>query len=162
MPSFQVTRRVPYPAQNVYGIIADVAAYSQFVPLCQGSRVWDERLDGEGCTRFSAELLIVYDKLSLSERFLSDVTCNPDRLTVHSVSDQPPVKHIDNRWRVIPVGEGSCDIAFSIDYRMSSRVLQFALSNAFDYAMRKIMTAFEERARELSTKETASANAGVE
>ena len=149
MPHYQVTRRVPHRAADVYAIVCDVASYPEFVPLCADARIWNERTLPDGKRQFDAELLIVYDKLGLRERFVSEVSCNPETLAVKALSNRPPVKHIDNRWRVVPVGDEACDIEFSIDYQMSSRMLQFALSNAFDYAVRKIMAAFEARADKL-------------
>ncbi len=156
MPHYNVTRRVAYPAANIYAIIADVGAYGAFLPLCQGARVWNERTSDDGIRQFEAELLIVYDKLGFRERLLSEVTCDPGRLSVRSLSNRGPVRHIDNRWRVHAVTDRSCDIEFSIDYQMSSRVLQFALSNAFDLAVRKIMRAFEHRAEALYGASAAS------
>ena len=46
-------------------------------------------------------------------------------------------------------GENRCDINFTVDYQLKSRTLQFVLSGMFDLAVRKVMTAFEERARVL-------------
>ena len=149
MAQFSVTRRMPYPADKVYEIVADVGSYPEFVPLCKAARLWGQRSDETGCDHFCAELHIVYGKLNLSERFVSDVTCDQQRLTVLAMSDRAPVKHIENLWTIHRAGNDACDIEFFIDYQMSSRLLQFAMSNAFDYAMRKIMTAFEERARKL-------------
>jgi coenzyme Q-binding protein COQ10 len=140
---------MPYVAEGVYGIIADVAAYPQFVPLCHGARLWDHKIQDGDREQFKAELLIIYPKLSLRERFVSEVTCNPKALTVRSISNRPPVKTLENRWRVVPAGEAGCDVQFYVDYEMSSRLLQMALKNAFDYAVRRIMTAFEERARQV-------------
>ena len=149
MPHYSVTRRMPFDARGVYGIIADVEAYPEFLPLCQGARLWDKTAGETGQELFSAELLIVYPKLGLRERFISEVACNPQALTVRSVSNRPPVKELENRWRVISVGDAACDVHFYVDYQMSSRLLQLALNNAFDYAVQKIMTAFEERARQV-------------
>ena len=63
-----------------------------------------------------------------------------------------PVKHIDNRW-LFSEARGGCDIDFHLDYQMSSRLLQMAMGSVFDIAVRKIMTAFEERAHVLEQDE---------
>ena len=151
MSQFSATRRMPFPALGVYGIIADVDAYCEFLPLCEDARTWDRQIERGALETFKAELLIVYPRMRLRERFASNVKCNAEAFTVQSISNRPPVKHVETRWRVIPVGESSCDVHFFIDYQMSSKLLHLALNSAFDYAMRRIMAAFEDRARKLLT-----------
>lgn len=151
MPHYRVTRRLPIEAPAIYDIIADVASYPEFLPLCEGARVWNARTDAKGRHQFQAELLIVYRRLGLREKFVSEVTCDSGRLAVMALSNRHPVKHLDNKWQVIPIGPALSDIEFTIDYEMSSRVLQFAMKSAFDYAMRKVMAAFETRAHALNS-----------
>jgi hypothetical protein len=45
---------------------------------------------------------------------------------------------------------------------MASRMLQLLLSGMFDYALRKIMTAFEERAKALLPAAATGANSGAD
>jgi coenzyme Q-binding protein COQ10 len=40
-------------------------------------------------------------------------------------------------------------VEFSVDFTMSSRILHGVVTGLFDYAMRKIMSAFEARAEAL-------------
>jgi ribosome-associated toxin RatA of RatAB toxin-antitoxin module len=44
----------------------------------------------------------------------------------------------------------------SLDYAMVSRTLEFLLHGLFDYAMRRIMAAFEDRARNLLARRAVS------
>ena len=46
-----------------------------------------------------------------------------------------------------PRSNGGCEIEFTVDYALKSRSLQFLLSGMFDLVVRKIMNAFEARAR---------------
>jgi len=149
MPHYDVTRRMAFEPAFLYAIAADVGSYDQFLPLCEASRVWDFWEGPTGHQHFRAELLIIYPKLRLRETFASTVTCDPDRLMVRAQSSEGAVKHLDCRWRFHAVN-GGCDVEFFIDYDMVSLTLNLAMSTAFDYAMRKVMTAFEERARELA------------
>ena len=150
MANFQTTRRVAFEPELLFSIVADVARYGEFLPLCTGSKVWDERTDEQGRRCFRASLDIAYPKLGLKETFVSDVVVDPQRLTVRATSNEGPVKHIDNRWLFTPA-RGGCDIDFHLEYEMSSRLLQMAMGAAFEVAVRKIMTAFEERARLISS-----------
>lgn len=149
---FHTTRRIAFAPEHLLAIVADVASYPAFLPLCTGARVWDERDLGNGRRSFQASLDIEYPKLRLKETFVSDVVVDTKRLTIRATSSEGPVKHIDNRW-LFTVARGGCDIDFHLDYQMSSRLLQMAMGSVFDIAVRKIMTAFEERARVLEHNE---------
>jgi coenzyme Q-binding protein COQ10 len=98
---------------------------------------------------FEGELTVSYKKLSIQEVMASNVTVDPAALTVTAESSQGPVKRLVAQWKIVSTGENRCDINFSVDYELKSRTLQFVLSGMFDMAVRRIMTAFEERAREL-------------
>ncbi len=129
-------------------IVADVASYPEFLPLCTGVNVWDEKDLGHGRRSFCASLDIAYPKLRLKETFVSHVVVDTRRLTIRATSSEGPVKHVDNRW-LFTAARGGCDIDFHLDYQMSSRLLQMAMGSVFEFAVRKVMSAFEERAHVL-------------
>ncbi len=39
MPSFEMTRRVPFSAKQMFAVVADVERYPEFLPLCEGLHV---------------------------------------------------------------------------------------------------------------------------
>ncbi len=149
MTKFTVTRRVPFSADQIYAIAADAAAYKEFLPLMTGSTVRNrEPMPGGGET-FEASLTIAYKKLNISETLTSRVETDPANRTVKAHSEDGPVKNLDSEWKIVPAGDGQCEIQFNVDYTMKSRSLQFLLSGMFDLMVRRIMTAFEQRARKL-------------
>lgn len=152
MTIFHTTRRIAFAPEHLLAIVADVASYPAFLPLCTAARVWDEKDLGNDRRSFRASLDIEYPKLRLKETFVSEVVVDAKRLTIRATSSEGPVKHIDNRW-LFSVARGGCDIDFHLDYQMSSRLLQMAMGSVFDIAVRKIMTAFEERAHVLEQDE---------
>ncbi|PZF76957.1 type II toxin-antitoxin system RatA family toxin [Aestuariivirga litoralis] len=149
MPQFSVSRSVPYTAEQVFAIARDVAKYKEFLPLVKRSLVRGVRMDEQGREHFEGELTVAYDKLRIEEVMTSRVTVDPAALTVTARSDQGPVKHLVSEWKIVPTGERRCDINFTVDYTLKSKMLQMVLSGMFDMAVRKIMSAFEERARQL-------------
>ena len=149
MPKFNVTRSVPYSAEQVFAIARDVKHYRDFLPLVKRSVVRNVRDLGDGREAFEGELTIAYKKLSIEEVMTSNVTVDPAKLTVTAESSQGPVKRLVSEWKIVPLGENLSEISFSVDYELRSRTLQFVLSGMFDMAVRRIMTAFEDRAREL-------------
>jgi coenzyme Q-binding protein COQ10 len=149
MPQFSVTRSVPYSAEQVFAIARDVARYKEFLPLVRRSLVRNAVTAEDGIETFEGELTVAYEKLRIEEVMTSRVTVDPKVLTVTARSNQGPMKHLVSEWRIVPTGENRCDINFEVDYQLKSRTLQFVLSGMFDLAVRKVMSAFEERARVL-------------
>ena len=150
MTKFDIVRRMPYSARQLFELTSDIANYPEFVPLCTEARIWNENDDGTGVTACTASLRIIYDKLKMDTEFVSEVLANAESLTIRAVSNSGPVKQLENYWRFVDLPEtGECDVEFSIEYEMSSRPMQFVMSTMFDHATRKMMAAFERRAREL-------------
>ena len=149
MPQFSVTRSVPYTAEQVFAIARDVAKYKEFLPLVKRSLVRGAKTDEQGREHFEGELTVAYDKLRIEEVMTSRVTVDPEALTVTARSEQGPVKHLVSEWKIVPTGERRCDINFTVDYTLKSKMLQMVLSGMFDMAVRKVMSAFEDRARQL-------------
>ncbi|HEY7764009.1 MAG TPA: SRPBCC family protein, partial [Aestuariivirgaceae bacterium] len=129
--------------------------YAEFLPLCVGSRVLNRTFGADKAERFEAELTIAYPKLSIREVFISSVVADQRKLTVAASSRRPPVKHLDCVWS-LHAARGGTEIEMSLDYAMVSRTLEFLLHGLFDYAMRRIMAAFEDRARNLLARRAVS------
>ena len=149
MPQFTITRRLPFRPADLYAVAADVPSYPRFVPLCTGARAWDESTDADGRLHFRAAIDLAYPKLRLSETLTSEVTADPVALAVRAVSSSAPAKFLDNRWLFHDLGAAGTDVDFYLAYELRSRTLQLLVTGMFDYAARKIINAFEARAREL-------------
>ncbi len=146
---FHTTRKIGFAPEDLLEIVADVASYPEFLPLCTGARVWNDNDLGDGRRSFCASLDIEYPKLRLRETFVSEVVVDTRRLTIRATSSEEPVRHIDNRWLFTAV-RGGCDVDFHLEYEMASKLLQLALGSVFQIAVRKVMSAFEERAHFLA------------
>ena len=156
MPNFNVTRHVPFTVDQVFDIASDVASYREFLPLVRRSIVLKRTSLPDGRECFDSELHVTYKKLGIHEVMASQVKVDRVNKVVTSESTQGPVKHLNAEWRITPAAQGGCDINFSVDYALKSRSLQFILSGMFDMVVRRIMNAFEERARTLYGVEVAS------
>jgi coenzyme Q-binding protein COQ10 len=149
LPKFSVARSVPYSAEQVFAIARDVARYKEFVPLVTRSVVRNARSLEDGRESFDGDLTLSHAKLRIEETMTSRVTVDPAALSVRAESNQGPVRHLVSEWRIVAAGPDRAEINFSVDYQLRSRTLQLLFSGMFDMAVRKIMNAFEERARSL-------------
>jgi coenzyme Q-binding protein COQ10 len=138
-----MTRRVPFSAQQMFAVVADVERYPEFLPLCEGLNVRSrEAQNGENI--LIATMSVGYR--AIRESFTSRVTLKPERNEIAVAYLDGPFTHLDNRWRFRDVPGGS-EIDFFIDYAFASRMLALLMGAVFDKAVRRYTHAFEERAR---------------
>ncbi|MBC8037428.1 MAG: type II toxin-antitoxin system RatA family toxin [Rhizobiales bacterium] len=149
MAKFSAMRSVPYSVEQIFGIAGNVADYPAFLPLVKRSVVTDMVIGLDGKKHFIADLQFAYPKLGISDSLRSRVVVDPAACTVTATSNEGPVKSLISEWKILARATGGSDIHFTVDYTLKSRSLQFLLSGMFDLIVRRIMTAFEERARAL-------------
>jgi coenzyme Q-binding protein COQ10 len=145
LPTFETRRRVPFTAEQMFAIVADVERYPEFVPLCE-QLVVKQREVGSTHSTLTATMSVGYH--AIRETFTSRVTLRPERKEIDVVKIDGPFARLTNRWRFHDVPGGS-EIYFHIDYAFASRVLALLMGAVFDKAVRKYTEAFEARARAL-------------
>jgi len=150
MGTFSATRHLPYTAEQLFKLAADVGEYPNFVPLCKSAEIWDWQKRDDGVEEFDAALVIAYAKLSIREEFVSHVTADPGDLSVTSVANQGAVKHLTSRWVFSDAPKhGGCSVAYEVDFKMRSMALQLVMNAAFSKVVDKVLNAFEARAHQL-------------
>lgn len=145
MPNFRTVRRVPFTAQQMFDVVADVEHYPKFLPLCEGLIV-NERRRGEKGDELTATMTVGYK--SITERFTTQVALEPAASLIRVRHLDGPFSHLENEWRFVSAPGGS-DVHFSIDYAFRSAMLSLIVGAAFDKAVRSYTDAFEARARAL-------------
>lgn len=67
-----------YQARQLYDVVADVGSYPRFIPFCTGTRIMAEKRQGDSPTsQISMDAEMTVGFLSLSESYVSKVTCTP-------------------------------------------------------------------------------------
>lgn len=140
---------MPYSADEMYALIADVPAYPEFLPWCSAARIRSRRQDGEA-EIMEADLVISF-KL-FRERFGSRVTLRPVDKEIDVSYLDGPFRYLNNYWKFVPVDETTCEVDFFVDFEFKSRTLQALIGLVFDQAMQMIVRAFERRAEALYGK----------
>jgi len=148
MPTHAEKRHVPYSADQMYGLIADVGRYPEFLPWCAAARVRETRPLPDGTGEVMDADLVISFKV-YRERFVSRVTLRPQARTVDVEYLDGPFHYLQNHWRFMPAGEHACDIDFFVDFEFRSKVLQKLIGLVFHEAMLRIVRAFERRAQAL-------------
>ncbi|MCH8858340.1 MAG: type II toxin-antitoxin system RatA family toxin [Proteobacteria bacterium] len=142
MPVHRETRQLPYTAEQMFAVVADIERYPQFVPGCAALRVL--KRESEGDVRFvTAEVLIASH--GLRQRYVSRVTLDARKGTVEAHHVEGPFDHLDTRWRFTPAPNGS-EVDFFIDFAFRNRLLSAIAGLAFDTLARGMAGAFVRRA----------------
>ncbi|MCM2561194.1 type II toxin-antitoxin system RatA family toxin [Lutimaribacter sp. EGI FJ00015] len=146
MPTHAETRTLPYTAQQMYDLVADVAAYPKFLPWCSAARVRSVTPQADGSEVMEADLVISFKVFR--ERFGSRVLLWPQDRKIHTEYLEGPFKYMKSDWEFKDV-EGGVDVSFFVDFEFRNRLLQGAATMFFYEAMQRIVRAFETRAKDL-------------
>ncbi|WP_277979845.1 type II toxin-antitoxin system RatA family toxin [Sphingomonas phyllosphaerae] len=152
MPKHSETRRLPYSPEQMFDLVADVRRYPEFLPWVTAMRV---RRDGDSETL--ADMIVGFK--GLRETFTSKVAkMRPDTIRVEYVDG--PLKYLHNDWRFRPDGEGGSLVDFTVDFAFKNRMFEMLAGQVFGVALRKMIGAFEERARALYGDSSAGSSSG--
>ncbi len=172
------SRTLPYPSAPIYSIIADVPAYSSFLPYCQCSsitkwsapdRTWQRRWPSEG--------ILTSGFGGFTESFASRVYCVPGKVVesvcgdaetslrreeiAHHLEGSEAGRRIDRRgssgllshlrstWTIEPVGEDSTNVNLSVEFAFTNPFYAALSSGTAPKVAEFMVKAFEQRVREL-------------
>jgi coenzyme Q-binding protein COQ10 len=148
MPTHAEKRILPYSAEQMYALIADVGRYPEFLPWCAAARIRGTRpLDDGTGTVLEADLVISFKVFR--ERFGSRVTLRPEARRIDVEYLEGPFRYLVNHWSFEPRDATSCEVSFFVDFEFRSAMLQRLIGLVFHEAMLRIVRAFERRAEAL-------------
>lgn len=145
MPAHSETKKLPYSAQQMYDLVADVANYPKFLPWTAAARVRSVQDMGDHEVML-ADLVISFKVFR--EKFGSRVTLWPEAARIDTAYIDGPFKYLESTWR-FEEAEGGCTVHFEVDFEFRNRLLQGAAGLFFNEAMQRVVRAFERRADEL-------------
>ncbi|UWR77792.1 type II toxin-antitoxin system RatA family toxin [Phaeobacter inhibens] len=146
MPTHSETRPMPYTAQQMYDLVADVGDYPKFLPWCSAARIRSRTPLGEAEV-MEADLVISFKVFR--ERFGSRVTLFPNDKKIDTEYLEGPFRYMKSNWAFADRADGGCDVSFFVDFEFKNAVLQGIIGVVFNEAMQRIVRAFERRAAEL-------------
>ncbi|NHM19181.1 type II toxin-antitoxin system RatA family toxin [Tritonibacter mobilis] len=146
MPTHSETRPMPYSAQQMYDLVADVGSYPKFLPWCAAARIRSRTPQGASEV-MEADLVISFKVFR--ERFGSRVVLHPDEHKIDTEYLDGPFRYMKSNWAFADRVDGGCDVSFFVDFEFKNAVLQGIIGMVFNEAMQRIVRAFERRAAEL-------------
>lgn len=149
MPGIREVRLLPWSAEQMFDLVADVRRYGEFLPWVVATRV---RSDSE--SEMIADMLVGFN--ALREKFTSRVEKErPGRIKVHYLDG--PMRDLDNVWEFRALEAGGCEVDFLVEFTFRNAVFERLAGQYFDRAFRKMVGAFETRAEALYGSSSSSA-----
>lgn len=135
------TRLLPYTPQQMFDLVADVSRYPEFLPWCVGARIKEQRPD-----MLLADLMIGFKMVR--EKFSSRVWLDRGARRIDVEYINGPFRQLKNHWTFLDDPAG-CRVEFFLEFEFSSVMLQKLIGVLFHEAVRRMVAAFEVRAKQL-------------
>lgn len=140
---------VPYRADRMYAIVADVHAYPKFLPWCRNVEVTEQ-----SATETRATLHLDYH--GIRQRFTTRNTHDAPRSIDLDLVDGP-FRHLDGLWVFADLGPAGSKVELTLSYEFASLVLERVVGPAFNHIANSLIAAFIRRADQLARQEPGSA-----
>jgi len=144
MPRHAETRTLPYRADQMFALVADVARYPEFLPWTAAARI-RSRQPVEGGEVMEADLVISFKVFR--EKFGSRVTLLPAEGRILTEYIDGPFRHLKSASSLAQPPDGGCDVGFEVDFEFRNAILAGVIGLVFNEAMQRIVRAFEARAK---------------
>lgn len=146
MPRIEESRRLPYSARQMYDLVADVRRYPEFLPWTAAARIRSD-VDKGAYREMLADLVVSFKVFR--ESFGSRVRLYDDARRIETEYLDGPFRYLQSEWTFRDMPDGGCEVRFWVDFEFRNPILRRVLGVVFDEAMRRVVAAFEKRAREL-------------
>jgi len=148
MPKASVKRLIECKKEQLIDLVLDIEKYPLFVPFCLDSKIYERREEGN-------LLLIIADltigKDPFKDTYKSDVKFNKKEDSIYVKNLDGPLKHLENKWHFREENNFT-EVSFDVDFELKNHFLNIIITKSFQFALDKIIDAFQKRAEELFSK----------
>ena len=132
---------VPFSAQAMFDLVADVERYKDFLPWCSNSRLVSSKQD-ELCG------WIEVSRLGITQSFS---TCNkidpPERMDI--ALKEGPFKSLHGEWQFLPLQDNASKVMLRMEFEFSGRLIDAAFGKVFHQVANSMVESFVKRAKEV-------------
>ena len=145
MPKASVKRLIDNKKDKLIEFVLDIEKYPEFVPFCQGSKVYEKKQEGD-LTLIVADLTI--GKGPFVDTYKSDVKFNKKDDTIFVTNIDGPLNYLENSWKFVEQGDLT-EVTFDVDFEIKNKFLNILMTKSFQFGLEKIADAFQKRAEKL-------------
>ena len=145
MSSTSIKKIISCNKKNLIQMVLDIEQYPQFVPWCMNGKIYKKN---ETIDFIEIEADLKVGKKFINETYSSLVLYSKKKDTIAVVNIDGPLKYLKNEWKFKQINENT-QLEFNIDFELKNSFLNIIMKNSFNFGLKKIADAFENRAREL-------------
>ena len=145
MPKASVKRLIDNKKDKLIEFVLDIEKYPEFVPFCQGSKVYEKKQEGD-LTLIVADLTI--GKGPFVDTYKSDVKFNKKNDTIYVTNIDGPLNYLENNWKFQEQGDLT-EVTFDVDFEIKNKFLNILMTKSFQFGLEKIADAFQKRAESI-------------
>ena len=138
MTTISKSALVTHSPEDMYKLVDDIEAYSEFLPWC-GKATEISRDD----KNVEASLFISHSGLN-KEFTTQNKNTAFEKIEMHLVNG--PFKNLDGVWLFEPLGERACKVSLNLEFEFSSKIISITLGPVFSKIANSLVDAFIKRA----------------
>ncbi|MGI9262667.1 MAG: type II toxin-antitoxin system RatA family toxin [Woeseiaceae bacterium] len=135
------TALVPYSPRQMFELVDDVDAYSDFLPWCNHSEI----LSRDGAT---LDAMVELQQGSITKSFTTRNT-RKEYESIDLALLGGPFKTLDGGWRFTELGGEVCKISLELEFEFNSRMVDMMFGPFFEHTCNSLVDAFTQRAAEV-------------
>ena len=129
---------VTYSPEQMFKLVDDIEAYSDFLPWCgKATELFRDESNVE------ASLLISHSGLN-KEFTTRNKNTQSEKIEMHLVNG--PFKNLDGIWLFEPLGDTACKVSLNLEFEFSSKLIGLTLGPVFSKIANSLVDAFIKRA----------------
>ena len=151
MPSHKEIKLLPHSSSQLFDLVSDIEKYPEFLPWCLSvNRISSEKDSDSEIIIADMEIGFQFFRETIRTRVIlnrPDDNENGGSVEVEYING--PLKYLRNHWLIKPVDMKSCELDFFVEFEFKSILFQQLIGALFHQAVKKMVFAFEVRAKEL-------------
>ena len=141
MPRISRSLEVPYPARDMFDLVADIERYPRFLPWCRSATV-----HARTPTLVTASLEIARGPFRKSFTTRNRML-NPERIDIELVDG--PFSRLEGHWSFGAAAARSCTVGFEMQFEVANGTLARVLAPLFEEIAKTMVDSFSRRARQV-------------
>ncbi len=143
MSSISRSAVVPFSAQQMFALVADIASYPEFLPWCGGTRIIGTDAD-EVIAAITIAYSGVHKTFTTRNRLLKD-----KMMEIRLV--EGPFRYLHGYWRFQDMDGRTSRISVDLEFEVANRLLALVLTPVFTNLANQLVDSFHRRAVQLYT-----------
>ncbi|MCL2474271.1 MAG: type II toxin-antitoxin system RatA family toxin [Alphaproteobacteria bacterium] len=139
MFSYKEKKTLPYSNTELFSIVADIERYPEFLPWCKSVDIIQKEKDS------------VLSKVTIGNSLIEgSYVCRVKFVKGKSIYVEYVsglLSNLRTEWRFKSKSKKSTTVEIEIEFEFKSKILNKAMATGLDRVSKKIMSAFEERAK---------------